>query len=125
MLDSTHEENIMKTRKTITPIVNTKKLCVCQNIPLSDHRDSTKNHLEVGKVILPIQKILQNYNSIESRNLTKTLKTSFKTLHDILFQLRFFNLLLLLFLLLLFCGNSRQTVILVSYSFFYVLQHGW
>ena len=63
MLDSTHEENIMKTRKTITPIVNTKKLCVCQNIPLSDHRDSTKNHPEVGKVVWVESEVESNFIS--------------------------------------------------------------
>ena len=54
MLDSTDKENIEKTRKTINPIVDTKKLCVCQNIPLTGYRGSTKNHLKV----LPIPEIL-------------------------------------------------------------------
>ena len=49
MLDSTQKENIKKTRKTFTLIVDTKKLCVCQNIPLRGKRDSTKNHPEVRK----------------------------------------------------------------------------
>ena len=39
-----------KPRKTITPIVDTNKQCVWPNIPLSNHRDSTNNHPEVGKV---------------------------------------------------------------------------
>ena len=67
MLDSTHLENVKKTRKIVTPIIDTNKLCVCQNIPLSDHRDSTKRQPEVGKVALPIQEILQNCYSMESR----------------------------------------------------------
>ena len=46
---STYKENIKKARKAITPIVDTLKLCGRQNIPLRGHRDSTKNHPEVGK----------------------------------------------------------------------------
>ena len=88
-------------------MVDTNKLCVCQNIPLSDHRDSSKTYPELRQVVLPIQEILQNYYSIKSREGTKTLNSSFRMLHDILFQLRFF-----------FCRISRQTVILVSYSLF-------
>ena len=79
-----------KTRQTITPIVDTNKLCVCQNIPLSHNRDSTENHPQVGKVVLTSQEIFRNYYSIESKEGTKTLKTSFRMPHDILFQLRFF-----------------------------------
>ena len=49
MFDSTHKESIKKAKEAITPIVDTQKLCGRQNIPLRDHRDSTKNHQEVGK----------------------------------------------------------------------------
>ena len=49
MFDSRHKENIKKCKKAITPIVDTLKLCGCQNIPLRGHRDSTKNHPEVEK----------------------------------------------------------------------------
>ena len=86
-----------------------------------------KNDPEVGKVVLPIQEILQNYYSMESREGTKTLKTSLRMPYDISFQLRFF---FSCFCFVLFCFFSawnfkanRQTVILVSYGFF-VLQHG-
>ena len=91
-------KNIKKTRKTITPIVDTNKLC--QNIPLTDHRDSKENYPEVEKVVLPIEEILQNYYSMESKGGggAKTLKTSFRMPHDILFQLRFF------YFYFIFCG---------------------
>ena len=49
VFDSTHKENIKKAREAITPIVDTLKLCGRQNIPLRGHKDSTKNHPEVGK----------------------------------------------------------------------------
>ena len=49
MFDAAHEKNIKKTRKTITSVADTKKLCVYQNIQLRGHRDSTKNHPKVGK----------------------------------------------------------------------------
>ena len=49
IFDSTHKENIKKAREAITPIVDTLKLCGRQNIPLRGHKDSTKNHPEVGK----------------------------------------------------------------------------
>ena len=49
IFDSTHKENIRKAREAITPIVDTLKLCGRQNIPLRGHKDSTKNHPEVGK----------------------------------------------------------------------------
>ena len=51
VLDSTHKENIQKIRETITPIVDTKKMHVCENIPLTSNRDNTKNHPEV--LIIP------------------------------------------------------------------------
>ena len=38
----------------MTTIVDINKLCVCENVPLSDHKDSTNSHREVGKVVLPI-----------------------------------------------------------------------
>ena len=90
MFDSTHKENIKKKhRKTITPIVYTKKLCICQDILLRGHRDRTKNHPEVRKMILLIQEILKNYYCVNSREGTKTLETSFRMPHDILLQLIF------------------------------------
>ena len=46
---STHKENIKKAREAITPIADTLRLCRHQNIPLRGHKDSTKNHPEVGK----------------------------------------------------------------------------
>ena len=49
---ASHENN-MKTRETITPTLDTKKVCVCvcvcQDIPLKVHRDSTENHSEVKR----------------------------------------------------------------------------
>ena len=113
MFDSSHKENIKNTREIITPNVGIKKLCVCvcvcvcvcQNIPLRGNKENTKEHPEVGKVILPIQEILlQNYCGIDSREGTKTLKTSFRMPNDVLLQFRF---------IWFFC------------SFFYDLHHGW
>ena len=51
---ASHKEKIQKTRKNITPIVDNKKLCVCvcANIPLRGHEDSTENQPEVGKCVL-------------------------------------------------------------------------
>ena len=45
----------------MTIIVDINKLCVCENIPLSDRKDSTNSHREVGKVILPTQETWQNF----------------------------------------------------------------
>ena len=59
MLDSAHKEDILKTRKTINSTVDTNILCVCQNIPLRGHWDSTKNYPEVGKMVLPTHEILK------------------------------------------------------------------
>ena len=59
--------------------------CMYQNIPLGDNRDSTKDHSEVGMVVLLIEEILLNYYGIESREGIKTLKTSFRMPRDILF----------------------------------------
>ena len=56
-----------------------------QNIPLGDDRDSTKDHSEVGMVVLLIEEILLNHYGIESREGIKTLKTSFRMPRDILF----------------------------------------
>ena len=42
MFDSTHKENIKKNRKAITPIVYTKKLCICQDILLRGHGTEPK-----------------------------------------------------------------------------------
>ena len=39
-----------------------------QNIPLGDNRDSTKDHPEVGMVVLLIEEILLNHYGIESRD---------------------------------------------------------
>ena len=58
MFDSIYKENIKKTWKTITPIVDNKNLRVFQNIPLRGRKESAKNHTEVGKVVLLIQEIL-------------------------------------------------------------------
>ena len=59
--------------------------CMYQNIPLGDNRDSTKDHPEVGMVVLLIEEILLNHYGIESREGIKTLKTSFRMPRDILF----------------------------------------
>ena len=56
MLDSTHKENIKKTRKTITSIVDTRKLCICQNISLRVTGTAQKYHPEVEKVVLQFMK---------------------------------------------------------------------
>ena len=58
MLDSAHKENIKKAREAITPIVDTLNLCGHLNVPFRGHKDSTKNHPEVEKVVLLIQEIL-------------------------------------------------------------------
>ena len=102
-------------------------------IPLSNHRKSTKNHLEIGKAVLPIQEILQNYYSMESGERRKTLKTSFRLSHDILFHLRIF------FFFDFIHGILRQTAIIViiissiyilvyiAYTDYtvYAFQYGW
>ena len=46
MFDSTHEENIKKTRETITPIVDTKTLCV-SNCSQGQHRKSTTSRKSI------------------------------------------------------------------------------
>ena len=51
VFDSTHKENIQKIRETMTPIVDTKKMHVCENIQLTSNRDNTKNHPDV--LIIP------------------------------------------------------------------------
>ena len=60
-------------------------------------------------MVLLIQEILQKYYSTELREGIKTLKTSFRMPHGILFHFRYFY----------FCGISMKTAILVSYSFLY------
>ena len=114
MFDSTYKLPLLP---NITLIVKTLCVCVyvcvcvclCQNIPFRDSRHSTKNHLDVGKMVFLIYEILQNYYNIGSRERTKTLRTTFRMPHDILFQFRFF--------LFSFSGLSRETVILYSQSF--------
>ena len=54
MFDSTHKENVKKTRQINTLIVDTKKLCLKI---LKGHRDRTKNYPEVEKVLLLIREI--------------------------------------------------------------------
>ena len=84
MFNSTHKEKIKKkTGKQLLP------LYILRNCLLRGHRDRTKNHPEVRKMILLIQEILKNYYSVKSREGTKTLETSFRMPHDILFQLIF------------------------------------
>ena len=82
---------------------------MCQNIPLRGHRDSKNNHPKVGKVALLIQEIMQTYYSIESREETTILKSSFTMPHDMFFSGYIF--------LFCFCDISRQAVMLISYSF--------
>ena len=82
MFDSTHKD-IKKTRET--PLLQILGNCMYQNIPLGDNRDSTKDHPEVGMVVLLIEETLLNYYGIESREGIKTLKTSFRMPRDILF----------------------------------------
>ena len=60
MIDSTHKENIKKTREAITPIADAKKLCVCQNIPSRD-----QNHPEVG------QSGITNLGTLRDKNFFK------------------------------------------------------
>ena len=79
-----------RVQEKITPILHANKLCVCQNIALSDHRDSIKNYPEVAKLVLPIQEILQNYYSMESREGTKNFKTSSDCLIIQCFNLDYF-----------------------------------
>ena len=81
MFDSTHKD-IKKTRET--PLLQILGNCN-QNIPLGDNRDSTKDHPEVGMVVLLTEETLLNYYGIESREGIKTLKTSFRMPRDILF----------------------------------------
>lgn len=48
-LYSTHKKNIKKNRGTIIPIADTIRNCVCQNVLLRSHKDSTRVHLKVGQ----------------------------------------------------------------------------
>ena len=57
MFDSTHKENIKKTREIITPIVDTKKLNVSKNFIERSQRQH-KKFPEVERVVLLIQEIL-------------------------------------------------------------------
>ena len=57
MSDSTHKENIKKTREIITPIVDTRKLNVSKNSIERSQRQH-KKFPEVGRVVLLIQEIL-------------------------------------------------------------------
>ena len=61
---ASHENNIMKTRETITPTLDTKKVCVCvcQDIPLKVHRDSTENHSEVKKGVIESREGVETLN---------------------------------------------------------------
>ena len=67
MFDAAHEKNIKKTRKTITSVVDTKKLCVYQNIQLRGHRDSTKNHPKQGNIV----ELLQHRVKVREKDLEK------------------------------------------------------
>ena len=55
----------LKNWGTITLVADTVIICASKN-PSERSQGSTKNHTEFGKVILIIQKLLQNYYSIES-----------------------------------------------------------
>ena len=59
VFDSTLNENIKKTRETITPIVDTKKLSV--KIFHGKATETAKNYSELGKVVLLIKDIFRNY----------------------------------------------------------------
>ena len=86
MFDSAHKENIKKTRETINPIVDTKRLCVSKYYIERSQRQQQKKHPEVELVVLLIQEILWNYYSLESREGTKT---SFRMPHDIVWVYKF------------------------------------
>ena len=64
MSDPTHNENIKKTRETVTPILDTKKLCVSK-CSIETSLEQHKKYPEVGREVLLIQKILQKYYSNE------------------------------------------------------------
>ena len=49
MVDSNYKTNVKKAREAIAPIVDTVKLCGCQNIPLRSHGDNGKNQPELGE----------------------------------------------------------------------------
>ena len=81
VFDSTHKENIKKAREAITPIVDTLKLCGRQNIPLRGHKDSTKNHPEVGKSGLTNSGNFVELLMYRFRGGDKTLGNHLKMLH--------------------------------------------
>ena len=66
----------MKTRETITPTLDTKKVCVCvsvcvcvcvcQDIPLKVHRDSTENHSEVKKGVIESREGVETLNQFQN-----------------------------------------------------------
>ena len=82
VFDSTHKENIKKAREAITPIVDTLKLCGRQNIPLRGHKDSTKNHPEVGKSGLTNSGNFVELLMYRVRGEDKTLENIFRKLHE-------------------------------------------
>ena len=82
VFDSTHKENIKKAREAITPIVDTLKLCGRQNIPLRGHKDSTKNHPEVGKSGLTNSGNFLELLMYRVKGGIKLLKTIFRMLHE-------------------------------------------
>ena len=49
MFGSTRKESIKEATEAITPVVDTVELCGRQNILFRGHRDSTKDHPEVGQ----------------------------------------------------------------------------
>ena len=78
---STHKENFKKAREAITPIADTLKLCRHQNIPLRGHKDSTKNHPEVGKSGLTNSGNFVELLMYRFRGGDKTLGNHLKMLH--------------------------------------------
>ena len=82
VFDSTHKENIKKAREAITPIVDTLKLCGRQNIPFRGHKDSTKNHPEVGKSGLTNSGNFVELLMYRVRGEDKTLENIFRKLHE-------------------------------------------
>ena len=109
MFDLIHKENIKKTRETITPIVDTKKVCVSKHsieISQRQHKKSSRSRkrglTNSGNLVEIIKRRVEGGD----KNLEKPASLC---LIIYSFCLDFF--------LFGCCGVSKQTVVLISYSF--------
>ena len=113
MFDSIHKENIKMFREVITYIVDSAKMCGCQNIPFTHPtpRDSAKNHPEIGKSSITnsgnLVQLLQCRVRGENKTIENHLQNAPWTSHDLLFGVEFS-------FVWFFSSISRQTLILLA-----------